>query len=287
MKKTSAIKVLKILLGIYQAIIVVLSTIYVVMTLPYVFESGTDIFTSFTRVIAFLVVLILGPTIVFCSFNVTKLLLPAHKIFSKWKSLTQISIVFTVLWTLLPVYWLILQTGRRHCQTSALSSAAKTRQFYSGHHQTSVAKTRPRAAPNVNRLQIGQIAPDFSVKDQFGQTISLSGLRGKIVLLDFWGVWCGPCRKKLPQTQKIYDQFKNQGLVVIGVHSAFQTEKTASFLAENNYTFPTGIDTGDIANNYAVNGWPTYYLIDKKGRLAWGPEPKPPSEEQIESLLKD
>lgn len=283
MKKTSAIKVLKILLGIYQAVIVVLSTIYVVMTLPYVFESGTDIFTSFTRVIAFLVVLILGPTIVFCSFNVIKLLLPAHKIFSKWKSLTQISIVFTVLWTLLPVYWLILQTGSRHHQISA----AKTRQFYSGHHQTSAAKTRPRAAPNVSPLQIGQIAPDFSVKDQFDQTISLSGLRGKIVLLDFWGVWCGPCRKKLPQTQKIYDQFKEQGLVVIGVHSAFQTEKTASFLAENNYTFPTGIDTGDTANNYAVTGWPTYYLIDKKGRLAWGPEHKVPSEEQIESLLKD
>jgi len=268
MKKTSAIKVLKILLGIYQAIIVVLSIIYVVMTLPYVFESGSDIFTSFTRVIAFLVVLILGPTIVFCSFNVIKLLLPAHKIFSKWKSLTQISIVFTVLWTLLPVYWLILQTGSGHCQTS-------------------VAKTRPRATPNVSPLQIGQIAPDFSVKDQFGKTILLSELRGKVVLLDFWGLWCGPCRQKLPHTQKIYDQFKNKGLTVIGIHSAFRTKGMAAFITENNYTFPTGIDTGHAAKDYAVTGWPTYYLIDKEGQLVWGPKHSPPSEKQVESLLKD
>ena len=136
-------------------------------------------------------------------------------------------------------------------------------------------------------LYTGKTPPPLDIAKWLGPAMTLEQLRDKVVLLDFWGVWCGPCRKKLPHTQKIYDQFKEQGLAVIGIHSAFQTEGLTSFLDENNYTFPVGIDTGDTANNYSVRGWPTYYLIDKYGHLAWGPQHTPPSEEQIESLLKD
>ena len=136
-------------------------------------------------------------------------------------------------------------------------------------------------------LYTGKTPPPLDIAKWLGPAMTLEQLRDKVVLLDFWGVWCGPCRKKLPHTQKIYDQFKNQDLAVIGIHSAFRTEELTSFLAENNYTFPVGIDTGDTANNYSVRGWPTYYLIDKQGHLAWGPQHMPPSEEQIESLLKD
>ncbi|MFQ6036923.1 MAG: peroxiredoxin family protein, partial [Sedimentisphaerales bacterium] len=139
----------------------------------------------------------------------------------------------------------------------------------------------------VSSLQAGQMVPDFNLTDQFGNMISLSKLRGKIVLLDFWGVWCGPCRRKLPHTQKIHEQFKDKGLVVIGIHSAFRTEKTAEFIRENNYTFLTGIDTGNTAKDYGVTGWPTYYLIDRQGRLVWGAKHSPPPEKLIESLLKE
>lgn len=173
MKKTSAIKVLKILLGIYQAIIAVFSLFVVFLTIYYFFRPSPNVTYHWFKL--FLLLLLLAPAIIFCSCNAVKLLFPAHNIFAKWKSLTQISIVFTVLWTLLFAYLLVFQTGSGHCQTP-------------------VAKTRPRATPNVSPLQIRQIAPDFSVKDQFGKTILLSELRGKVVLLDFLGgvVWAIP-----------------------------------------------------------------------------------------------
>ncbi len=255
---TLKVKFLKIILGIYQAAISVFSLLPLFMAVYVYFRPASNATYHWPNMVFLLLILV--PTIIFCSCNAIRLLLPSRNIFSKWKSLFAISGVFTILWTLLFVYLLVFQTGSGTCQTSVSETSS---------------------------FRIGQMAPNFSVKDQLGNTISLSELRGKIVLLDFWGVWCGPCRRKLPHTQKIFDQFKNKGLAVIGIHSAFRTEKTADFIAENNYTFPTGIDTGHTAKDYRVTGWPTYYLIDKEGRLAWGPKHAPPSEELIESLLKD
>jgi len=259
-------KLLKILLALYQTIIVALSTFAVFLCISFYFRPAPNVTYHWPNII--LLILFLAPTIIFCCCNAIKLFLPARNIFAKFKGVFPVSIVFTVLWTLLFGYLLIFQTGSGSCQTSP-------------------ARVTPKVSSKVDPPQTEQMAPDFNVTDQFGNMISLSKLRGKIVLLDFWGVWCGPCRRKLPHTQKMHDEFKDKGLVVIGIHSAFRTEKTAAFLTENNYTFPTGIDPGHIAKDYAVTGWPTYYLIDKKGRLAWGPKHAPPSEKLIESLLKD
>ncbi len=248
----------KTVLGIYQALLVIVLTILVIIVIFDIFTSRGHARYHWNNI--FLVSLFILPTIIFCSCNSVKMLVPKPNLFKRWKSLTQISIVFATLCTVLFGYLLIFET-------------------FSGSCQTSVSRT--------SSLQTGRMAPDFSIRDQLGNAISLSKLRGKIVLLDFWGVWCGPCRQKLPHTQKIYDQFKNKGLTVIGIHSAFQTKGMAAFIAENNYTFPTGIDTGHIAKDYGVTGWPTYYLINRQGRLAWGPRHAPPSEKLIESLLKD
>ena len=248
----------KILLGIYQAIIAVFSLVPVFYTIYIVFEPSPNAVYHLSNL--FMLLLLLIPTIIFCSCNAVKLLVPARNIFAKWKNLTQISTVFTILWTLLFAYLLIFQTSSGSCRTSV---------------------------PETSLLKTGQTAPDFSIKDQFGKTTSLSELRGKPVLLDFWGVWCGPCRQKLPHTQKIYEKFKDKGLAVIGIHSAFRTKKAAAFIAENNYSFPTGVDPGNIAKDYGIAAWPTYYLIDKQGAVVWGPEHAPPSERLIKSLLKD
>jgi thiol-disulfide isomerase/thioredoxin len=131
----------------------------------------------------------------------------------------------------------------------------------------------------------GEIAPALNISKWFGQPTTHEQLRGKVVFLDFWGAWCGPCRRKLPHTQELYDKYNSKGLEVIGIHSFRDSETAGEFLRDNNYTFLLGIDTGETANNYSITSWPTYFLIDKKGLLVWGPKHAHPSEELIESLL--
>ncbi len=133
----------------------------------------------------------------------------------------------------------------------------------------------------------GEIAPALNILKWFGRPTTLEQLRGKVVLLDFWGAWCGPCRRKLPHTQELYEKYNSKGLEVIGIHSLRDSEKADEFLRDNNYTFLFCIDTGETANNYSVTSWPTYYLIDMKGLLVWGPKHAHPSEEKIESLLAE
>ena len=137
------------------------------------------------------------------------------------------------------------------------------------------------------KQHVGKAAPAFDVSEWIGEPVGLEQLQGKVVLLDFWGNWCVPCKKKLPMIQELHDKYKGDGLEVIGIHSLKDSEKAAEFLSNNNYTFRTALDTGKSAQNYSVLGWPTYYLIDKQGKLAWGPEHSVPPEELIESLLQE
>ena len=108
---------------------------------------------------------------------------------------------------------------------------------------------------------------------------------GKAVLIDFWGQWCSPCRATLPHTQAAWEKYKDKGLEVIGVHSEMGSDQAASYVAEQNYTFSTALDTGETAQAYGVSSWPTFYLIDKEGKIAWGPEHEPPTDKIIEALL--
>jgi len=110
-------------------------------------------------------------------------------------------------------------------------------------------------------------------------------LRGKVVLLDFWGVWCGPCVKKLPQVQELSRKYAERGLVVIGIHSEQDGEKCGEFVEKEGITFPIAIDSGKTAEQFAVTSWPSVFLIDKEGKVVKGYEGELPSTELIEELL--
>jgi peroxiredoxin len=116
--------------------------------------------------------------------------------------------------------------------------------------------------------------------------LELDKLRGKVVLLDFWGAWCGPCVEKLPRSEELYQKYKDRGLVVIGVHSANNAEKLQAILEEKKITFPVVHDRGPTAEHYGIDAWPTYFLIDKAGKVVWGFLHNPPEEKQIEELLR-
>lgn len=101
-----------------------------------------------------------------------------------------------------------------------------------------------------------------------GKELTLDELKGKVIVLDFWGVWCGPCRAAMPHLKELYEKHKDQGLVVIGVHTKSQGEKMADYIQEADLPWPIALDAdGETVKAFAVDSYPDYYLIDRKGDL--------------------
>ena len=120
---------------------------------------------------------------------------------------------------------------------------------------------------------IGMAAPDFTLPDTAGKPVSLSALRGKVVLLDFWASWCGPCREAMPQIEKLQSDFGNQGLVVLGLNSGESAEHVAQFAKQQGYTITLLIGAEpDTTAKYFLSAYPTTLLIDRQGRIVFRSE---------------
>jgi thiol-disulfide isomerase/thioredoxin len=147
--------------------------------------------------------------------------------------------------------------------------------------------------------KLGGLAPELrgTVWLNSPKPLTLTGLRGKVVLIDFWGVDCVPCIEALPHTEALYNKFKNQGLIAIGVCYNWGTKKRVKALLKNrNITFPNMMDLdlaiadskdGYTTWNYVLDAYPSYALIDKSGNLVWKSKAsKEPTESQIKELLE-
>lgn len=117
---------------------------------------------------------------------------------------------------------------------------------------------------------LARMAPPFSVTTLDGQQISLDNLKGKVVLIDFWATWCGPCREALPRVRDIAKEFQGQPLVVLSVSLDTDQGKWKDFVAKNKMTWPQYYDggfQGRVATMFDVHAIPQTFTIDSNGVL--------------------
>ncbi|OHD26383.1 MAG: hypothetical protein A2064_04810 [Spirochaetes bacterium GWB1_66_5] len=107
---------------------------------------------------------------------------------------------------------------------------------------------------------------EFELQDLKGKYIKLSGLKGKVVFLNFWATWCGPCRTEMPSMQRLYEQLKDQGLEILAVDLQEDKTRVQSFVKELGLTFTVLLDTkGTVGAQYTARAIPTTYLLDRQG----------------------
>jgi len=125
---------------------------------------------------------------------------------------------------------------------------------------------QPQAAVASTGL-IGKHAPDFTLTDMEGQTVSLSQFRGKVVILNFWATWCPPCREEMPSMEQLHRDFENKGLVMLAVNvEANGKEVVTDFLKKTPYSFPILLDGSQaVQNSYGVFRFPESFIIDRNG----------------------
>lgn len=119
-------------------------------------------------------------------------------------------------------------------------------------------------------IEVGKELSDWELKTPDGEVRRLSEHRGKVVLLDFWATWCGPCKLAMPSVQKVHDDYRDRGVVVYGVN-VFESDagKAVDYMKGTDYTYQLLLDGDPLAKEYGIKGIPAFVVIDREGRAAF------------------
>jgi cytochrome c biogenesis protein CcmG/thiol:disulfide interchange protein DsbE len=113
-------------------------------------------------------------------------------------------------------------------------------------------------------------APDFTLDSYDGDTLTLSGLRGQVVVVNFWASWCVPCADEAPGLEKAWQAYRDQGVMFIGVDYVDSDAEGRKFIEKYGITYPNGPDLGNrISDAYAIQGVPETFIIDRQGEVAF------------------
>ncbi len=138
-----------------------------------------------------------------------------------------------------------------------------------------LAEKRNNQKAELIKNKINKQAPDFTLNDMEGKPVQLSALKGKIVIIDFWAIWCGPCRASMPYFQKAYEKYKNnENIMFLAINAwervpeAERPKSVKSFINSNNYSFPILLDDSTkFVERLGVESIPTKFAIDKEGKV--------------------
>ncbi len=115
---------------------------------------------------------------------------------------------------------------------------------------------------------VNRPAPDFTLTTFEGTTISLEGLKGRPIVINFWASWCPPCRIEAPLLERTWRAYKNRDVVFIGVDVQDREEDALNYIREFDITYPNGPDpTGEISIDYGVSGLPVTFFVSRQGEI--------------------
>ena len=161
---------------------------------------------------------------------------------------------------------------------NSVTSASQTSEYYPRATAIPIPTVNPSVSPtpdpkfladrlprNID-LGSGKAAQDFEIELIDGQLMNLSSYRGKVVVLNFWGTWCPPCRAEMPALQRIWEEYKEKGVIFLGIAIYDEGEEVKEFAETYGITYPLGIDLlGQLTVAYRVTSFPTTFLIDRDG----------------------
>jgi peroxiredoxin len=124
------------------------------------------------------------------------------------------------------------------------------------------------AAAAAVTVQPSTIAPDFTLRSMEGPNLRLNEQRGRVVMVNFWATWCGPCRQEMPHLNKLYDKYRDSGFVLLGVNIDDNAGKATDLAAKLGLKFPVLLDTDKtVSRLYDMGTMPATVVIDREGRV--------------------
>jgi thiol-disulfide isomerase/thioredoxin len=156
----------------------------------------------------------------------------------------------------------------------------------------SKAAAEPRERVSRRRpagIAPGEMAPDWALMDPSGKEHRLSDYRGKVVIMDFWATWCGPCLRAMPGLQALHESYKDDDVVIFGIN-CWESGDPEALMKDEGYSYTLLLEGDPVATQYSVSGIPTFYIVGPDGRIAhhavgFDPLMEEKLEKIIESLL--